>query len=83
MSSSAASATWLPKARVRLVVPPAPAVRVGGRHFAPEGPGLVRIAAPDDLTRAGRHVESEWSRVLHDPQRDEVDALDWLGFSEG
>jgi hypothetical protein len=57
-----------------------PAVN-GGRHLAPEIPGLVRIAAPEDLRRSGRHVESEWSRDLHDPRRDEVDALDWLGFS--
>jgi hypothetical protein len=40
----------------------------------------VRIAAPEDLTRRGRHVEPEWSRDLHDPARDELDALDWLGF---
>jgi hypothetical protein len=58
-----------------------PAVN-GGRHLAPEVPGLVRIAGPEDLTRAGRHTESEWSRDLHDPRRDEVDALAWLGFSE-
>jgi hypothetical protein len=43
----------------------------------------VRIAAPEDLSRSGRHIESEWSRELHDPRRDEVDSLDWLGFSEG
>ena len=42
---------------------------------------MVRIAAPEDLTRAGRHTEPEWTRDLHDPRRDEVDALDWLGFS--
>ena len=82
MSSSASSAARLPSVRARLVVPPAPAVRTGGRHLAPEVPGLVRIAAPADLTRAGRHLESEWSRELHDPRRDEVDAFDWLGFSE-
>ena len=29
---------------------------------------------------SGRHVEPEWSRDLHDPDRDELDALDWLGF---
>jgi hypothetical protein len=29
---------------------------------------------------SGRHTESEWSREMHDPQRDEVDAFDWLGF---
>jgi len=44
---------------------------------------MVRIAAPEDLTRAGRHTEPQWTRELHDPRRDEVDAFDWLGFSEG
>jgi hypothetical protein len=81
--SSALSAARLPAVLARALATPAPAVPVGGRHLAPEAPGLVRIAAPGDVTRAGRHVESEWSRVLHDPQRDEVDALDWLGFSAG
>jgi hypothetical protein len=83
MSSSATSATWLPAALARrAVLTPAPTVS-GGRHLAPEHPGFVRIAAPEDFSRAGRHVESEWSRELHDPRRDETDALDWLGFSEG
>jgi hypothetical protein len=41
---------------------------------------MLRIAAAGDLTRAGLHHEPEWSRELHDPRRDEVDALDWLGF---
>jgi hypothetical protein len=82
MSSSASSATWLPTALVRaIVLTPAPTAS-GGRHLAPETPGLVRIAAPGDLSRSGRHLESEWSRELHDPRRDEPDALDWLGFSE-
>ena len=78
-SSFAPSAVRLSRARARLGGPPAPA---GGRHLAPEIPGLVRIAAPEDLSRSGRHVESEWSRELHDPRRDEVDVLDWLGFGE-
>lgn len=80
MSSSASSAPWLPAAPVRRAVAPPPAHR--GRHLAPEIPGLVRIAAPEDLTRAGRHTESEWSRALHDPRRDEVDAFEWLGFGQ-
>jgi hypothetical protein len=42
----------------------------------------VRIAAPEDLSRAGRHTEKEWSRALHDPRRDEIDALEWLGFGQ-
>jgi hypothetical protein len=84
MSSSVSSATWLPTVLARVAVgTPAPTVGSGGRHLAPEVPGLVRIAAPEDLTRSGRHVESEWGRDLHDPRRDEVDALDWLGFSQG
>ncbi|HET7475156.1 MAG TPA: hypothetical protein VFJ97_03925 [Dermatophilaceae bacterium] len=82
MSSSASSAPRLPRAFARVAPPSAPAVGTGGRHLAPEVPGLVRIAAPTDVTRAGRHLESEWSRDLHDPRRDEIDALDWLGFSE-
>ena len=79
MSSSASSATWLPAILVRHAVVPPPAVRTG-RHLAPEVPGVPRIAAPEDLTRAGRHTESEWSRGLHDPRRDEIDAFEWLGF---
>ena len=82
MSSSASSAARLPTVLARALVTSPPTQRVGGRHLAPEVPGLVRLAAPEDLSRAGRHVESEWSRELHDPRRDEVDALDWLGFSE-
>ena len=77
MSSSASSATWLPGPLARRALQ-SPAT--GGRHLAPEVPGLMRIAAPEDFTRAGRHTESEWGRELHDPRRDEVDALEWLGF---
>ena len=84
MTSSASSATWLPAAIARAaVVHPAPVARPGARHLAPDVPGMVRIAAPEDLTRSGRHSEPEWVRELHDPHRDEVDAFDWLGFSEG
>jgi hypothetical protein len=83
MTSSASSATRLPAAIARAaVVHPAPPVRTGGRHLAPEAPGRVRIAASEDLTRVGRHTEPEWSRGLHDPRRDEVDAFDWLGFGQ-
>jgi hypothetical protein len=79
--TSSASPTWLPALIARTaVVRPAPTIASSGRHLAPELPGLVRIAAPEDLTRSGRHVEPEWSRELHDPRRDELDALDWLGF---
>jgi hypothetical protein len=83
MTSSASSATWLPAAIARdAVVHPTPTVRPGGRHLAPEVPGPVRIATPEDLTRAGRHAEPAWSRGLHDPRRDEADAFNWLGFGQ-
>jgi hypothetical protein len=84
MSSSASSAQWLPAALARAAVvtpPPAQAVPTTGRHLAPEVPGMVRIATPEDLARTGRHAEPEWSRATFDPERDEVDAFDWLGFT--
>lgn len=77
------SAAWLPAAIVRAAVvtaPPAQDVPRRGRHSAPEQPGEIRIATPEDLARTGRHAEPEWSRDLHDPKRDEVDSLSWLGF---
>ena len=37
-------------------------------------------AAAEDLSRSGRHTEPEWSRDLHDPRRDPMDAFEWLGF---
>ena len=77
------SASWLPAAIVRAAVVPAPTaqdVPRRGRHAAPEVPGEIRIATPDDLKRSGRHAETEWGRELHDPKRDEVDSLSWLGF---
>jgi hypothetical protein len=85
MTSSASSANWLPAAIARAAVVTAPrtqAVPTTGRHLAPERPGAApRIATPDDLMRRGRHAEPEWSRVLHDPKRDDVDPLSWLGFA--
>jgi hypothetical protein len=83
MTSSASSASWLPAAIARAaVVTHAPAQHVPtGRHLAPEVPGTVRIAMPEDLARTGRHAEPEWSRATFDPTRDEVDAFDWLGFT--
>lgn len=78
MSSAASPASWLPGPFARRVVAPAD----GGRHLAPESPGALRIAAPAELTRAGRHTESEWGRALHDPRRDEIDAFEWLGFGQ-
>jgi hypothetical protein len=81
MTSSASSATWLPAAIARAaVVSPSGTTRPGGRHLAPDVPGMVRIAAPEDLSHSGRHTEPEWSRSLHDPRRDEIDAFEWLGF---
>jgi hypothetical protein len=41
----------------------------------------VTITAPEDVVRTGRHAEQEWARLVHDPERDEVDAFDWLGFT--
>lgn len=83
MTSFASSASWLPAAIARAaVVTHAPAQDVPTpRHLAPEVPGTVRIAAPEDFTRTGRHAEPEWSRASFDPRRDEIDAFDWLGFT--
>jgi hypothetical protein len=82
MTSSTTSAAWLPATIARAaVVAPVP-TPTRGRHLAPEMSGMVRIATPEDLTRSGRHTEPEWSRELHDPRRDEVDAFDWLGFGQ-
>jgi hypothetical protein len=84
MTTRASSATWLPAAIARAAVvtaPPAQDVPRPGRHSAPEVRGTIRIATPEDLARTGRHAESEWSRDLHDPRRDEVDSLSWLGFT--
>ncbi len=83
MTGSASSATWLPAAIARAAVVtarPAQNVPGTGRHSAPGIPGSVRIATPEDLLRPGRHAEPEWTRDLHDPERDEVDSLSWLGF---
>jgi hypothetical protein len=82
--TTASSASWLPAALARAAVvshPPAQVVPTTGRHLAPDVPGVVRIAAPEDLGRRGRHAEPEWSRKTFDPVRDEVDAFDWLGFT--
>ena len=84
MTSFASPATWLPAALARAAVvtrPPAQNVPATGRHLAPDVPGTVRIAAPEDLARTGRHAEPQWSREAFDPRRDEVDPFDWLGFT--
>ena len=77
------SSSWLPAAIARAAVVstrPAQNVPSTGRHAAPEVARAIRIATPEDLLRAGRHAEREWSRDLHDPRRDEADSLSWLGF---
>jgi hypothetical protein len=84
MSSTASRATWLPAAIAPAAVVNEPNVRTRPgtpRHLAPDVPGVVRIAMPEDFTRTGRHAETEWSRDLHDPRRDEVDSFAWLGFA--
>ena len=74
-------AAWLSAALGRLpAVAPRRRPVSGPRHLAPSSPGDVSIATPDDLRRAGRHLESEWSRPSFDPVRD-PDPFDWLGFS--
>ena len=82
MTSSTRTASpvaWLSAALGRLtVVAPRPAT--GPRHLAPSSPGDVTIATPEELRRAGRHLEPEWSRPSYDPVRD-PDPFDWLGFS--
>jgi hypothetical protein len=84
MTSSARPAfpaSWLSAALGRLtVVTPRPRPVTGPRHLAPSPPGEVTIATPEDLHRAGRHLEPEWSRPSFDPARD-PDPFDWLGFS--
>ena len=82
MSSPASSATWLPLAVARAAVvdaPPAQRIPTPGRHAAPVAPGLMEIVAAEQL-RPGRHAESEWSREVFDPKRDE-DPFEWLGFT--
>jgi hypothetical protein len=82
MTSSASTAGWLPLAVARAAVahaPPAQLVPTGGRHAAPEAPGLVEMAAVEQVG-AGRHADTQWSREVFDPQRDE-DPFEWLGFT--
>jgi hypothetical protein len=82
--TTASSASWLPAALARAAVvshAPAQKIPTTARHLAPDVPGVVRIAAPEDLMRHGRHAEPEWSREAFDPRRDEIGAFDWLGFT--
>ena len=77
--SSAFPAQWLNLARSAHVA--AQSVSTGGRHRAPETPGQVELLTSEQIAAGvGRHAEPEWSRDLHDPKRDEVDSLSWLGF---
>jgi hypothetical protein len=80
MTSAASSAGWLPGAiaSAAVLTPSAPAVRVDGRHSAPETPGIVEIVAAEQVG-PGRHAEPQWSRELFDATRDE-DPFEWLGF---
>jgi hypothetical protein len=83
MSSTFSSTRWLPDALVRAaIVPNANARPSGPRHLAAEDTEAITIATPEDLARTGRHAEKEWSRALHDPERDEVDPFAWLGFAD-
>jgi hypothetical protein len=59
MSSTTSRATCLPAGHVRATVVDSPGVRTGPRHLAPETPGEVRIAMPEDFTRTGRHAHPE------------------------
>lgn len=81
MTSSASTAGWLPAAiaRVAAFIPTAPVERAGGRHSAPDAPGLFEIVAAEQAG-PGRHTEPEWSREMFDATRDE-DPFEWLGFS--
>ena len=72
---------WLLAALGRLtVVAPRPRPVTGPRRLAPSSAGEVAIATPEDLRRAGRHLEPEWSRPQFDRARD-ADPFEWLGFS--
>jgi hypothetical protein len=74
------TASWLPAAIARAAVlstRPAQNVPSTGRHAAPQVPGALRIATPEDLMRSGRHAEREWRRDPHHTSRDESDPLAW------
>jgi hypothetical protein len=85
MTSSASSATWLPAVMARaavLTAPPARDVPAPGRHRASEAAGLVEaVTTSEDAALTGRHAEQEWTREVFDPQREDVDAFEWLGFA--
>jgi hypothetical protein len=58
MSSTTSHATWRPAPIARAAVVDSTDTRTGPRHLAPETPGEVRIAMPEDFTRTGRHAET-------------------------
>lgn len=81
MSSTVSPAAWLQAALARSVHAAAAPVTGGGRHRAPEVPGAVELLTSEQIAaRSGRHAETEWTREVSDPARDELDVLDWLGF---
>lgn len=80
MSSTVSPGAWLQATLVRPVHAAAAPVARGGRHRAPEEPGAVEMLTSEQIVARGRHAEPEWTREVHDPARDEIDALEWLGF---
>jgi hypothetical protein len=80
MSSTVSPAAWLQAALAHPVHTTAAPVARGGRHRAPEVPVAVDILTSEQIAARGRHAEPEWSREVHDPGRDEVNAFEWLGF---
>jgi hypothetical protein len=80
MSSTVSPAAWL-QASISRSVHASAAPTTGGRHRAPEVPGVVEFLTSEQIAAGpGRHAEPEWTREAFDPARDEVDAFDWLGF---
>jgi hypothetical protein len=80
MSSTVSPAAWVQAAIARSVHASA-APTAGGRHRAPEQPGAVEYLTSAQIAAGpGRHAEPEWTREAFDPNRDDVDAFDWLGF---
>ena len=80
MSSTVSPAAWVQAALARSVHASA-APTAGGRHRAPEGTDVVEYLTSEQIAAGpGRHAEPEWIREAFDPERDDVDAFDWLGF---
>ena len=80
MSSTVSPAAWLQAALARSVHAPA-APTTGGRHRAPEDPDSVEYLTSEQIAAGpGRHAEPERTHETLDPERDDVDVFDWLGF---